>query len=112
MPLSVLMRCRNLEETRQFYRSALGFDVRDSAKGTLTAEHQGGVLIFTPEDLWEGQPSFSGTIYFVVTDADSYFAYVKDKATVIWPLQDMHYGSREFGITDCNGYCLAFQQQV
>ena len=111
MPLTILLRCRDLEETRQFYQSALGFNVRDSAEGTLTAEQQGGTLIFTPGDLWESPPGFSGTIYFTVQDADDYFASVKDKATVLWPIQDMSYGSREFGVKDCNGYHLAFQQQ-
>ena len=110
MPLTILLRCRDLEETRQFYQSALGFNVRDSAEGTLTAEHQRGTLIFTPSDLWESQIGFSGTIYFTVPDVDGYFASVKDKAAVAWPIQDMPYGSREFGVRDCNGYHLAFQQ--
>jgi len=47
-----------------------------------------------------------------VPDVDAYYATVKDAASVAWPLQDMPYGSREFGVVDCNGYHLAFQQQV
>jgi len=112
MPLTILLRCRDLEETREFYRSALDFNVRDKAAGTLTADFHGGVLIFTPDDLWGAPPGFSGTIYFSVPNADGYFAAVKDKVAVAWPIQDMPYGSREFGVTDCNGYHLAFQQQV
>lgn len=112
MPLTILLRCRDLEETRKFYQSALGFSVRDTTEGTLTVEHDGGKLIFTSGDLWESPPVFSGTIYFTVPDADGYFASVKDKTTVAWPIQDMSYGSKEFGIKDCNGYHLAFQQQA
>jgi len=29
-----------------------------------------------------------------------------------WQLQDMPYGSREFGVRDCNGCHLAFAQQA
>ena len=112
MPLTILLRCRDVEETREFYRSALGFNVRDTAEGTLTAEYHGGVLIFTSGDLWKSPPCFSGTIYFTVPDADGYFAAVKNKAAIAWPIQQMSYGSREFGVQDCNGYHLAFQQQA
>ena len=111
MPLTVLLRCHDLEETRLFYQSALGFNIRDTAEGTLTVEHHGGTLIFTSSDFWQSPLGFSGTIYFSVPDADGYFASVKDKATVVWPVQDMSYGSREFGVKDCNGYHLAFQQR-
>ena len=110
MPLTVLLRCRDLEETRCFYQSVLGFKVRDGAQGTLIAEQCDSVLIFTPHDLWDSNPGFSGTLYFTVVDADGYFASIKDKASITWPIQDMQYGSREFGIKDCNGYHLAFQR--
>ncbi len=112
MSLTILLCCRDIAETRQFYQSALGFNVRDTADGTLTVEQQGGTLIFTSSNLWESPPGFSGTIYFTVPDADGYFTSVKDKVAVAWPVQDMSYGSREFGVKDCNGYHLAFQQQV
>ena len=112
MALTLLLRCRDLAETREFYRSALGFDVRDTAEGTVTAERSGDILVFTASDLWGGPPGLSGTIYFTVADVDGRYARVKDKATVAWPLQAMPYGSREFGIRDSNGYHLAFRQQA
>ena len=112
MSLTLLLHCHDLEETREFYQSVLGFNVRDSAEGTITAEKQGGTLIFTTGDLWEHPLGFSGTIYFTISDADGYFASLKDKVAVAWPIQDMSYGSREFGIRDCNGYHLAFQRQA
>lgn len=112
MPLTLLLCCNDIEETREFYRSALGFDVFDSAEGTLTVEKHGGKLIFTAVDLWKSPAGLSGTIYFTVPDADEYFESVQGKATVAWPIEDMPHGSREFGIKDCNGYYLAFQQRV
>lgn len=110
MPLTLLLRTGDLKETRKFYESVLGFDAFDTAEGTLTVEKQGDRLIFT--ELFGAPDGFSGTIYFTVPDADHYFTSIQDKVDVAWPIQDMSYGSREFGIKDCNGYHLAFQQQA
>ncbi len=113
MPISVLLYAHDLAQTRAFYHSVLGFTVSGGAEGVLVAEHQGGKLLFTPHDLWKkAAAGCSGTVYFTVPDVDAYYATVKDAASVAWPLQDMPYGSREFGVVDCNGYHLAFQQQV
>ena len=110
MPLTLLLRTNDLKQTREFYESVLGFDAFDSAEGTLTVEKHGAKLIFT--DIWGAPDGFSGTIYFTVPDVDRYFASLQGKVEVAWPVQDMSYGSREFGMKDCNGYNLAFQQQV
>ena len=112
MSLTLLLRCNDLNETRKLYQEVLGFNVTDSAKNILTVEKQGSKLIFTPLDLWKISSAFSGTVYITVADTDDYYAAVKDKAPIAWPCQDMSYGSREFGVTDCNGYYLAFRQQV
>lgn len=110
MSLIALLRTRDLEATRHFYASLLGFDVFDTAEGTLTVNKHSGRLLFT-EAL--GAPEgFSGTLYFTVPDVDGYFASLPDTVTVAWPVQDMAYGTREFGVVDCNGYHLAFQQQI
>jgi uncharacterized protein YjbI with pentapeptide repeats len=111
MSLTLLLRCRSLAETRAYYRDILGFAVADTAGKTLTAEKEGGTLIFVDQDFL-GTPAMSATIYFTLADADAYFAVIKDKVAIAWPLQNMPYGTREFGITDCNGYCLAFQQNM
>lgn len=111
MSLTLLLRCNSIDETRAFYRSVLGFGVADTAEGTLTVERAGAKVIFTRQDLWNSLPTCSGTLYFTVPDADSYFASVRDRVSVAWPIQDMPYGTREFGIIDCNGYTLAFRQQ-
>ena len=111
MALTLLLRCDNLEATRHFYQSLLSFNTTHAAD-TLTVEQYGGVLIFTEQDLWQSQPSCSGTFYFSVPDVDTLFAALKDSVSLAWPLQDMPYGGREFGICDCNGYHLAFRQQA
>jgi hypothetical protein len=108
--LTVLLHCRDLEGTRAFYSTILGFSVSDATDETLTVEKSGARLIFTNQDLWNGGPSCSGTFYFAVPDVTEYFAVVKDRVAISWPLQQTAYGTTEFGLNDCNGYCLAFQQ--
>ncbi|WP_426792705.1 hypothetical protein ACP6EP_00475 [Achromobacter xylosoxidans] len=67
MPLSALLHTTDLAATRDFYGSALGFTVTDSAEGTLTVEQHGGRLIFTTLDLWKRAPGFSGTPVFLAS---------------------------------------------
>ncbi|MBB4862191.1 putative glyoxalase superfamily protein PhnB [Pseudomonas nitritireducens] len=110
MPLTVLLRCHDLELTRAHYRDVLGFSVEDSAQGTLTVQLQDCRLLFTVDDLWSAGVGSSGTLYLQISGVDRYFEQVKDQAQIAWPLQDMTYGSREFGVRDCNGYHLAFAQ--
>jgi len=112
MAVTILLRCKDLEETRRFYSSVLGCNVADTAEHTLSVENNGGKLIFTTQDLWNSAPACSGTIYFTVPDVKEYYAKVKDRAKISWPLQQMPYGSLEFGVIDCNGYNLAFQQDM
>ena len=54
--------------------------------------------------------NLSGTDYFFINVVKTYLGLVRDRTAVHWPLQDMSYGTREFGIRDCNGYYLAFAQ--
>ena len=110
MALTLLLRCADLERTGAFYATLPGFSVSASAGDTLTVSGHGARLVFTAADLWGRAPTLTGTLYFSVDDIETAFARMRERATVAWPLQDMSYGTREFGIVDCNGYVLAFQQ--
>ncbi len=110
MPIALLLRCSELDSTRAYYRDVLGFSVSDTAQTTLTARLHDCSLVFTAEDLWQQPVACSGTFYLIVEDVDRYYQQVRDRAEIIWPLQDMGHGSREFGVRDCNGYHLAFSQ--
>ena len=112
MSLSILLRCLDIEETRNFYESVLCFSVASTAEKTITVTQGGAHLVFTSQDMWSTTLGFSGTIYITVADVDQYFSTIASRASVAWPLQAMPYGSREFAITDCNGYLIAFQQDA
>ena len=81
------MHDRDLEETRAFYATVLGFSVTAATDETLTAEKSGARLIFTQQDLWNGGPSCSGTFYFAVPDVTEYYDLVKDRVAISWPLE-------------------------
>ena len=108
MPISLVLKCHNVETTKSFYADILEFNVSDSADETCTVELEGGSIIFTAEELWSGYPKCTGTIYFFIDDVTSYYEKVKDKAIVRWPLQEMSYGTVEFGVKDYDEYTLAF----
>lgn len=110
MALTLLLRCTDLERTRAFYTALPGFTVAVSDGDTLTVTGHGARVVFTAADLWHRAPTLTGTLYFTVADIDACFAQVQGRAQLAWTLQDMPYGAREFGIVDCNGYILAFQQ--
>lgn len=112
MPLTALLRCNDLDRTREYYRDTLGFEVADTAEGTISVRLEDCYLVFTTQDLWAGPTQCSATFYLHVDDVARYYARVKDRAQIAWPLQDMTYGSREFGVRDCDGYYLAFAQVV
>ncbi|WP_246195957.1 MULTISPECIES: VOC family protein [Pseudomonas] len=110
MPLTCLLRCNDLSRTREHYQRILGFAVSDGAESTLLVQLQDCRLTFTEQDLWGSAPGCTGTLYFALEDVQAYFDSIKERADIAWPLQDMPYGTREFGIRDCNGYYLAFMQ--
>ncbi|WP_372028508.1 VOC family protein [Pseudomonas kurunegalensis] len=108
MSLTALLRCNDLDGTREYYRDILGFDVTDTTEGTLSVRCEEACLVFTVQDLWAVRTGCSATFYFHVDDVSQYFERVKGLAEIAWPLQDMPYGTREFGVRDCNGYYLTF----
>ena len=108
--MNLLLKCKDEVETKQFYADVLGFEVFDSEENTCTVTKSGGSIIFSSGENLGAAPVMSGTIYFFINDVDDYYQQIKNRVDVQWPLQDMSYGTREFGIKDCNGYYLAFAQ--
>jgi uncharacterized glyoxalase superfamily protein PhnB len=112
MPINLLLKCHDVATTKSFYEDILEFDVRDSANNTCTVEKEGGSIIFTSEELWSGYPKCTGTIYFFIEDVEGYYEQIKEKALIKWPLQDMSYGTKEFGVKDYDEYSLAFAKRI
>jgi uncharacterized glyoxalase superfamily protein PhnB len=58
------------------------------------------------------KPQFTGTLYFNMTGVQEFFDSIRQRVEIVWPLETMDYGQREFGIRDLDGYLLAFAQDV
>lgn len=54
----------------------------------------------------------TGSFYFHPEEVGELWRRIKDKAMVVYPLEDFDYGMREFAIRDNNGYILQFGQEI
>jgi uncharacterized glyoxalase superfamily protein PhnB len=58
------------------------------------------------------KPALTGSLYFNSTNVDALWDQLKDRANVVYPLENFYYGMREFAIRDNNGYILQFGQEI
>ena len=100
----------------EFYSGVLGFVVVWRQQGDGGGEDcllrwgRAELLLSTGSHLGDS-PKFTGTFYFNGEGVDDLYERVKDRVSLVWPLSDMDYGSREFGVRDPDGYVLAFAQE-
>ena len=43
-------------------------------------------------------------------NVQEFYDRVRDRVPIVWPLEVMDYGQKEFGLRDGNGYTLAFAE--
>jgi catechol 2,3-dioxygenase-like lactoylglutathione lyase family enzyme len=100
-----------------FYTGTLGFEVtwRNPADGggenCLLSWGMTELMLSTGSHLG-GPPAMTGTLYFGGSGVKELYEQVKGRVTMVWPLSDMEYGTREFGIRDPDGYLLAFAEEL
>ncbi|MEQ8824076.1 MAG: hypothetical protein RIC14_06865 [Filomicrobium sp.] len=105
----------DLEETLAFYER-LGFVTtgrQQAGNGHWAEVRRDDVVLhfFTDPPIGIADiPTLSGTIYFHPDDVTSLAAEWKGKVEFAWGPEVMPYGNNEFGITDPNGYFLAFSE--
>jgi uncharacterized glyoxalase superfamily protein PhnB len=105
-----LLRARDLDETIVFYRDLLGFQLcwREGDTASLQSGRVG--LMFSTGENLGTEPCLSGTLYFYPENVTGLWEELRGRVEIEWPLETMSYGTREFGIRDCNGYVLAFAE--
>ncbi len=113
----------NVNQTVDFYKSILGFDmlatVPETGQFNWAMLKQGDVEMQfqTRASLTEEIPAFKDraiggalTLYIDVENITELYVSLKDKVTLV---QDMHttfYNTQEFAIQDPNGFVLSFSQ--
>ncbi|HEV3022564.1 MAG TPA: glyoxalase superfamily protein [Pirellulales bacterium] len=112
-----VLKVGNLPKSLEFYTGVLGFTVAWRAAndgGGENAMLEAGatkLLLSTGSHLGD-EPRFTGTLYFHMIGVQEFFDQIKDQVEIVWPLEAMDYGQREFGIRDRDGYTLAFAETI
>src|SRR5262245_57441586 len=111
-----VLKVSDMQQSVDFYTGVLGFSVvwRAAKGGVENCMLQAGAtaLLLSTGSHLGGTPQFTGTLYFNMAGVQEFFERVKDRAEVVWPLEAMDYGQREFGIRDGDGYTLAFAEDL
>jgi catechol 2,3-dioxygenase-like lactoylglutathione lyase family enzyme len=111
-----VIRVAEMDRSVKFYSGIFGFAVVWRNRGDGGGENcllQWGsaeLMLSTAPHLGD-PPKFTGTLYFNGDGVAELYDRVKDRASLAWPLSDMEYGTREFGVHDPDGYVLAFAQE-
>ena len=111
-----MLYTQQVKETVEFYTEILGFTcdnfMEDWSWATFSRDDVDLMAALPNAHLSFEKPLFTGSFYINVSDVDSIWNAVKDKATVCYPIESFDYGMREFAVYDNNGYLLQFGQTV
>jgi uncharacterized glyoxalase superfamily protein PhnB len=114
LDVTPMLSVTQVEPAIAFYRDILGFDCVASMDGWACMGRDGTeVMLALPNaHLPFERPLMTGSIYFNTDDADAWWNRLKDKAEVVYPIEDFPYGKREFAIRDNSGYLLQFGESI
>jgi uncharacterized glyoxalase superfamily protein PhnB len=104
----------DVEKTIRFYCDVLGFSCASRFEGWASLQRDSAeVMLSLPNEHVPFEKSlFTGSFYFHVDDVDSLWTQLRDKAGIVYPIENFDYGMREFAICDINGYILQFGQEI
>jgi uncharacterized glyoxalase superfamily protein PhnB len=104
----------DMDETIRFYCEVLGFRCANRINGwaSLQCDLAEIMLSLPNEHVPFERSNFTGSFYFHAEDVDSLWTQLRDKAIVVYPIENFDYGMREFAIRDINGYVLQFGQEI
>lgn len=110
--LQPMLRTTDLDATIRFWTERLGFtcDGFSEADGWASlVRDRVRVMVATPNSHRPfTSAAFTGSFYFNVDDVATLWESLKDDVEIAYPMEDFHYGMREFAIYENNGYMLQF----
>ena len=109
-----MLRVLRVDETIAFYRDLLGFNCVNQMEGWARLEKDGLEIMFATPNEHEpfDKPQFTGSLYFRIDDVDTLWKKLKDKTSIVYPIDNVDHGMREFAVRDNNGYCLQFGKET
>ncbi len=114
--LCPILRTKDLDATISFYTDVLGFTLseRNDEWGRASAYRDKiEIMLATPnEHMPFDKAEFTGSFYFNTDDVDSLWEQLKDKANIVYGIEDFEWEMREFAIYDNNGYMLQFGEAL
>lgn len=112
--LTPMLNVPDMEEAVRFYRDVLGFACVNRFEGWAALARDGVEVMICLPNAHEppSKATFTGSLYFRCDNVDTLWEAFRDKATVVYPIENFFYGMREFAIRDNNGYMLQFGQII
>ncbi len=99
-----------------FYKEKLAFEVisySEEDEWVKLRREEVELMLSTPNDHIDFESSqMTGSIYIYTDRVDMLYEEFKDIVKLAYPIENFHYGMREFAIYDNNGYMLQFGQPV
>jgi uncharacterized glyoxalase superfamily protein PhnB len=112
--VSIALATENVARSVQFYVEQLGFTCPLQLDGFARVRRGAADIMLALPNAhlsWQG-PRFTGSIYLDLDNVDELWESLKNRARIVYPIETMEYGMREFGLLDDNGYQLSFAQHV
>jgi uncharacterized glyoxalase superfamily protein PhnB len=112
--VSIALATEDVARSVKFYVEQFGFTCTLQLEGFARVRLGAADIMLAPPNAhlpWQG-PRFTGSIYLEVDNVDELWESLKTRARIVYPIETMAYGVREFGLLDDNGYQLSFAQHV
>ena len=114
--LSPLLWTKHLNLTVGFYTTILKFkcdELNEKLGWASLSRDNVQVMLAVPTQHPEfKEAQFTGTIYIHTDDVEKIWKELKDKAEVVYPIDNFETGMREFAIYDNNKYIIQFGQEI
>ncbi len=114
--INTIVFCRDLQESKRFYRDVLGLDIVQEMDTIVffenhfvihAAREQQTSVYGTPPDIETGlQGRDNLLIYFEHDDLDAVFTLVKDQVNLFHPIITQPWGQRVFRFHDPDGHIV------